>query len=178
MRRINRSKQREQRKNHSVISVASCYQIRPVLRSFSEGGNPPSFAKPSAFAWPSTFAGPTVDRTADRTEGRQSAISNAAARLHPRLPLHCAFVPHADHLIIGSNFCQAPAGEKSGQTHRNFRVFLMRAARRDPLHARARALPEAGNRVRQNVASLITNGLREFRCVCPAPLIIWLAKRG
>jgi len=29
----------------------------------------------------------------------------------------------------------------AGQTHLNFRTFLMRAARRDPLHARARALP-------------------------------------
>jgi transcription-repair coupling factor (superfamily II helicase) len=43
--------------------------IRPVLRSFSEGGNPPSFAKPSSFAGPSE----------DKTEGRQSAI-------HPPLP--------------------------------------------------------------------------------------------
>ena len=39
--------------------------IRHVLRSFSEGGNPPSFAEPS------TFAGPMVDGT----EGRQSASS-------------------------------------------------------------------------------------------------------
>jgi hypothetical protein len=47
--------------------------IRPVLRSFSGGGNPPSFAKASAFAGP----------TADRTEGRQSAIESRLDGVSP-----------------------------------------------------------------------------------------------
>jgi hypothetical protein len=32
--------------------------------------------------------------------------------------------------------------KKAGRTHLNCRTFLMRAARRGPLHAGARALPE------------------------------------
>jgi hypothetical protein len=47
-----------------------------------------------------------------RNEENQQEKTEKTERifLRSRLPLHCAFVPHADHLIIGSNFCQARMG--------------------------------------------------------------------
>jgi hypothetical protein len=47
----------------------------------------------------------------------------------------------------------------------------MRAARRDPLHARRVRSPEAEDSVKQITTLLILKGLQQFRCVRPEELI-------
>ena len=40
------------------------------------------------------------------------ALRFCAGRILPDATLDCSYVPHADHSTIGSNFCQAPVGNR------------------------------------------------------------------
>ena len=42
-----------------------------------------------------------------------AAMPTLQSAMQPVAPFDCAFVPHADYLIIASNFCQAPVAKPS-----------------------------------------------------------------